>query len=181
MTLRQVSEDAWLDFIERTVETLDVGPGTRVFEVGCSDGAFLLPLAENGYVVGGIDQSPESIQAASRAIPSGTFLVGEPSSLDPGEAWDVVLACGAFEAFPDLDYARGVMARMAAKATHAIAILDLPDLDVSDRAPAAHLFFGRGWMLRALAEIGVKAVQMEDQKVDGYAEAPLRFNVFARM
>ena len=80
MSLRQVSDAAWLDFIERTVETLDIGPGTRVFEVGCGDGAFLFPLAENGYVVGGIDRSAESIQAASHAIPSGTFVIGEPSS-----------------------------------------------------------------------------------------------------
>jgi ubiquinone/menaquinone biosynthesis C-methylase UbiE len=181
MGLRQVAEDAWLDFIERTVETLDIGPGTRVFEVCCGDGAFLFPLAENGYRVGGIDRSPQSVRAASDAMPSGTFIIGEPSSLDPGEAWDVVLACGAFETFPDLDYARGVLARMAAKATHAIAILDLPDLDLSDQAPAAHLFFDRGWMLRALAEIGAKAVQIEDQKVDGYAGAPFRFNVFARL
>ncbi len=125
-SLRQVSPYAWLDFVERTVETLDIGPGTRVFEVGCGEGAFLFPLAENGYAVGGIDPSAESIRSAQEAIPSGKFLVGEPSSLDPGEAWDVVLACGVFQSFPDLDQARGVLARMAAKATHAIACLIFP-------------------------------------------------------
>ncbi len=52
---------------------------------------------------------------------------------------------------------------------------------MSAEAPANHLYFDRGWMLRALAEIGAKAVQIEDQKVDGYAAAPFRFNVFARL
>ena len=165
-----VTDDAWLAFVERTVETLDIGPGTRVFEVECGDGAFLLPLAENGYIVGGLDPSADVIRSLSQAVPAGRFLVGEASALDPAEPWDVVLACGTFQAFPDLDYARGVLARMAAKATHAIAILDLPER-----------IYDRGWMMRALAEIDVKAIQIEQLNVDGYADAPSRFNVFARL
>ena len=43
------------ELAEHVAETLDIGPGTRVFEVDCGDGAFLLPLYQNGYVVGGID------------------------------------------------------------------------------------------------------------------------------
>ena len=43
---------------------------------------------------------------------------------------------------------RGLLARMFAKATHAIAILDVPD----ER---------RAWMLHALAEIGAHAIQFE--------------------
>ena len=170
MKLARVSEEAWLDLVERTMETLDVGPGTRVFEVGCGDGAFLLPLAENGYIVGGIDPSPELVRAATEAMPSGRFLVGEASALDPGEPWDVVLACGLFDTFPDLDYARGVLARMAAKATHGVAIIDIPEAT-----------YDRGWMMRALAEIDVKAIQIDDQRVDSDLEASSRFNVFVRL
>ena len=48
---------------------------------------------------------------------------------------------------------RGVLARMFAKATHAIALLDVPD----ER---------RQWMLHALAEIGANAIQIEDAKHD---------------
>ena len=32
-----------------------------------------------------------------------------------------------------------------------------------------------------LAEIGAIAVQIEEQKIEGYALAPYRFNVFARL
>ena len=158
-----MSEDSWLDFVEHVVETLDVGPGTRVFQVGCGSGELLLPLQDNGYHVGGLDQNTQLIEEAKRLMPEGRFLVGDASTLDPGEPWDVVLACGAFEHFPDLDYARGVLARMAAKATHAMAILDVPDSR-----------YERAWMLRALTEIGVKAIQIEEHGDD-------RFNVFARL
>jgi len=44
-----------------------------------------------------------------------------------------------------------------------------------------HLFYDRGWMLRALTEIGAKVVQIEDQRIDGYTNASFRFNVYARL
>ena len=193
-----VTEETWRDLAVRTAETLDIGPGRSVFEVGCGSGAFLYPLYENGYVVGGLDQSQALVHYAAQVMPAGRWTQGDASSLDPGEPWDVVLACGVFMYFPDLDYACGVLARMAAKATHGIAILDVPDLDKKDEALASrrgsldeaeyqakyegldHLFYDRGWMLRALTEIGLKAVQIEDQRLDGYQNARLRFNAYAR-
>jgi 2-polyprenyl-3-methyl-5-hydroxy-6-metoxy-1,4-benzoquinol methylase len=164
-----VSEDAWLDFVERVVETLDVGPGTTVFDIACGAGAFLLPLAANGYVVGGIDPSSALIAQAKQAMPEGRWLVGDAEALDPGEPWDVVVAVSAFERLADLDRARGVLARMAAKATHAIAVIDVPDA-VLDRQ----------WMLHELAEIGASAVQIEDLRIAGDPVADSRFNVFVR-
>jgi hypothetical protein len=182
---------------------LDVGPGTRVFQVNCGGGSLLCPLWENGYLVGGLDRSPDQIRLAAEAMPEGRFSLGEASALDPAEPWAVVVACGTFGSFPDLDYARGVLARMAAKATHAIAILDVPDIDRAPgsgppslavtqasygevppkRPPAAkaELFYDGAWMFRILAEIGAIAVQIEEQKIEGYALAPYRFNVFARL
>jgi SAM-dependent methyltransferase len=178
-----VTEDAWRDFVERTAETLDVGPGTSVFEVGCGAGAFLYPLFENAYSVGGLDQSEALVRYAAEAMPAGQWRHGDAASLDPGEPWDVVLSCSVFQYFADLDYARGVLARMAAKATHAVAVLDVPDLDRKAETPAGldHLFYDRRWMFRALAEIGASAIQIEDHHLDGDPHAPFRFNVFARL
>ena len=166
----RVSEDAWRDFVERVVETLDVGPGTTVFDINCGAGAFLLPLAENGYVVGGIDPSSALISQAKKAMPDGRWLVGDAQTLDPGEAWDVVVAVSAFEPIQDLDRARGILARMVAKATHAIAVLDVPEHALD-----------RQWMLHELAEIGASAVQIEDLRIEGDPVAGSRFNVFVRM
>ena len=178
-----IAEPAWRGFVEYVAETMAVGPGTRIFQVNCGAGSFLYPLWENGYLVGGLDRSAESIRLATEAMPEGAFSLGDPSALDPAEPWAVVVAYGAFGAFPDLDYARGVLARMAAKATHAIAVLDVPDLD-RPGAPGPEpgtRFYDRAWMFRMLAEIGAIAVQIEEQKIEGYALAPCRFNVFARL
>jgi SAM-dependent methyltransferase len=184
----RVSEDSWRDFVERIVEVLDVGPGTTVFDVCCGTGTFLLPLAENGYLVGGLDPSSALIEKAKDAMPEGRWYVGRAETLDPGEPWDVVVAVSAFGRYEDLDEARGVLARMAAKATHAIAVLDVPDADSKGGAfeppsteSGSALHFDRSWMLRTLAEIGVSAVQIEDQRLEGDPLADSRFNVFVRM
>ena len=118
-------EPAWRDFVEHVVESLDVGPGTRIWDVGCGAGAFLYPLWENGYIVGGVDDSEARITLARKAMPQGAFVVGQPTAVDPAEPWDVVIASRGFAACADLDQARGLLARMAAKATHAVAILNL--------------------------------------------------------
>jgi len=107
-------------------------------------------------------------------MPDGVFQVGLASALDPAVPWDVVI-CRSFSAPRDLstvaltevDYMRGLLARMFAKATHAIALLDVPD----NR---------RTWMLHALAEIGANAIQIEEPKFSA-SPASDRFNVFARV
>ena len=152
----------FLQLAEHVAETLDIGPGTRVFEVNCGDGAFLLPLHQNGYIVGGIDGDPDAIERAIDSMPDGLFQAGMASALDPAVPWDVVV-CRSFAAASDLDSMRGLLARMFAKATHAIAILDVPD----ER---------RAWMLHALAEIGAHAIQFETTPT-----ASTMVNVFARV
>lgn len=167
-----------LPLAEHVAETLDVGPGTRVFEVDCGNGAFLYPLHQNGYIVGGIDGDAAAIAQAIAAMPDGLFQIGMGSALDPAVPWDVVV-WRSFVGAPDLDYVRGLLARMFAKATHAIAVLNVPE----ER---------RQWMLHALTEIGANAIQFEDV-ARGEALSERRpelgegrresngFNVFARV
>lgn len=158
-----------LESAEYVAETLDIGPGTEVFEVSCADGEFLLPLHNNGFIVGGLDFNPALIARARQSMPGGQFVLGSPAELDPTEPWQVVL-CRTFASFPDADYARGVLARMAAKATHAVGILEIPESR-----------YDRRWMLRAFAEIGVSALQMEEMKAEGVEFKEARYNVFARL
>lgn len=158
-----------LEDVEHVAETLDIGPGTEVFEVACGTGEFLVSLHDNGFIVGGLDADPTLIAAAKAAMPDGRFSSGLPTELDPTQPWHVVV-CRAFGAFPDVDYARGVLARMAAKATHAVALLNVPEARFDQR-----------WMLRAFAEIGVAAVQMEVVKGEGGETKEARYNVFARL
>jgi len=194
-----VTEAAWREFVMRTAASLDLGQGSRVFEVGCGAGAFLYPLHEAGCIVGGLDQSAALVSYASAAMPDGQWTQGDASALDPAEGWDVVLACGVFMYFPDPGYARGVIARMAAKATRAVAILDVPDAAMQDRAMAFrrgamgeaeyaakytgldHQFYERSWMERMLIEVGATGARIEDQRVSGYQNARFRFNAFATL
>lgn len=157
------------EFVEYVAETLDIGPGTEVFEVACGAGDFLIPLHDNGFIVGGLDADAALIVTAKAAMPGGRFTAGFLTELDPTQPWQVVV-CRAFGSFPDVDYARGVLARMAAKATYAIALLDVPE----DR-------YDRRWLLRAFAEVGVSAIQMETPKGDDRQTAQPCLNVFARL
>ena len=135
------------ELAEHVAETLDIGPGTRIFEVDCGDGAFLFPFYNNGYIVGGIDAEPAAIEQALEEMPEGLFTVGLAAALDPAMPWDVVV-CRSFAGRPEVDYIRGVVARMFAKATHGIALLNVPE--------KAHRA-----LLHALAEVGAKAIQIE--------------------
>jgi SAM-dependent methyltransferase len=152
------------ELAEYVAETLDVGPGTRVFEVDCGNGELLFPFHANGYIVGGIDGDAAAIAQAIAAMPEGIFQVGMAAALDPAVPWDVVL-CRSFAGAPDEAYMRGLVARIFAKATHAIALLDVPDAR-------------RAWMLHALAEVGAQAIQIEEPKFTAKTNV---FNVFARV
>jgi trans-aconitate methyltransferase len=143
------AEEDWRAFVEHVAETLDIGPGTSVFDVACGAGAFLYPLSENNYVVGGVDPAAGHIARARAAMPNGRFEIGSVDAIDPAEPWDVVVAWRVLVE-GDRDRARGLLARMIGKATHAIALLDIPE--TMDRA----------WLLRAIAEIGVNGVRLEE-------------------
>jgi hypothetical protein len=136
-----------IELAEHVAETLDIGPGTSVFEVDCGHGEFLFPLYSNGYIVGGSDGDPAAIAQALAAMPEGLFTVAMAAALDPALPWDVVV-CRSLKGAPDPDYRRGLVARMFAKATHAVALLDVPE--ENHRA-----------LLHALAEAGAKAIQID--------------------
>ncbi len=157
---------SFLSLAEHVAEILDIGPGTRVFEVDCGRGEFLIPLHQNGYIVGGTDVDAEAIKDATASMPDGFFQCAAAAALDPAVPWHV-LVCRSFANAPDLDHMRGVLARMFAKATHAIALLDVPD----ER---------RQWMLHALAEIGASVIQIEDV-TNADTRSQNRFNAFARV
>jgi hypothetical protein len=143
------------ELAEYVAETLDIGPGTRVFEVDCGTGEFLFPLYSNGYHVGGSDGDPAAVARALEDMPEGLFSVAPASALDPAVAWDVVvcrsLSTRSAEAPAKADI-RGLVARMFAKATHAIALLDVPEHHHAS-------------LLHALAEAGATAVQIEGAHV----------------
>lgn len=164
-----VDESTWRERVEHVAETLDVGPGTTVFDIGCGAGAFLLPLWENHYRVGGLDEDASLLALARQAMPDGQFIVGRPWEVDPAESWQVVASSRGLDPCRSLDEARGLLARMTAKASYAVALLGVREL-----AGAGGLVADRAQVLRWLAELGVAAVQFETRP-DG------RFDVFGKV
>ena len=191
-----VSEANWRAFVRTAAVELGIAPGDSVFEVGCGAGAFLYDLHERGVTVAGIDQSATLVVFARDAMPGGTFAVADAATFDPGERYDVVVACGVFLYFPNLEYASHVISRMCQMARRAVAILDTPDLAKQEAGLALrrasmgpeeyearyagldHLYYGKEWMRAALAGHGLRGVRVDDQRIPGYANAAYRFNAF---
>ncbi len=190
-----VTERAWREYVARWGATLGLAAGGSVVDVGCGAGAFLLPLAEAGVRVGGIDRSSVQLGLASRAIPEGEFAVADALDLAPEPRVDVVVSMSTFIYFPTLDYAARVAEAMVSRATRAVAILDLADAarraeDLRRRVRAAggeaayarryagleHLYYDREWTVGLLEASGLSDVRCETQSLDGYGNAPFRFN-----
>lgn len=192
-----MTEAAWRAHVERVAERFELAPGESVYEVGCGAGAFLLPFAEKGHSVGGLDLSEALLGYAREVLPAGTLLEhADAGSVPVLPRFDLVLASGVLLYFPDLAYTRGVLARMVGKARRFVAVLDVADLARKDAAMAhrrghlgqeeyekryaglEHLFVDRGWMEKELRALGCTKVHTEDQSIEGYANGAFRFNAF---
>jgi hypothetical protein len=173
-----VDDDAFVTWVDDVCAALEVQAGQRLYDAGGGAGAFLWPPWSAGWQVGGLVAGSAALAAAQELMPSGHWSVGAPGDLDPGDPWDIVVVSGAFGSFPGPEYARGVLARMAAKATVAMAVLDVRDGDGGVGDDRQELAFTRGWFLRQLGEIGVTAVQFRASRLPGRLDA---FDVLARV
>ena len=192
-----VTVNAWTDLVDRTCATLGLEAGDSLFEVGCGAGAFLYLPSQHGIEVGGIDYSPSQIEAARRAIPDGNFEVRDADDLDVSPGVDVTIAFSVFQYFSSLDYARQVIDRMCQKATRAVALFDLPDVELADRAlderqasaggadayaeryeGLDHLSYSKEWITTALEEGGLRDVTVGPQTMIGYGNGRFRFNAW---
>ena len=193
-----VDASAWAAFARETAcDRLGLAPGDSVFEVGCGAGAFLYPLHGLGMRVGGADRSAALIESARRVMANADFYVADADAIADAPRFDAVVSCGVFLYFPDLDYADRVIRTMAAKATRAVAILDVPDLARRDAALAErvaaiggeeayaeryrgldHLYYSREWLAERLAAAGLTGVETADQSIPGYDNGRFRFNAW---
>jgi SAM-dependent methyltransferase len=100
---------AWL--VERGVI-----PGSEILDAGCGTGRYAIELARRGYIVRGIDFSPELIEVAERSLgeakASVTFAVGDILK-QPTDRYDAVLCRGVLNDFVDDDARRAVFAAFA--------------------------------------------------------------------
>ncbi|NPC96580.1 class I SAM-dependent methyltransferase [Nocardioides sp. zg-DK7169] len=74
----------------------------RVVDLGCGTGTLTRLLTDEGYVVDGLDLSPEMVRRARAKVPEARFTVGDAADppLEPA-AYDVVLGRHVLWALPD--------------------------------------------------------------------------------
>jgi hypothetical protein len=144
-----VDADDLVSLVLRVAGAVSMPPGARVFVVGCGTGALGAVFALAGAQAGGVDDRADLVAIAREALPDGTWTVGDPAAVDPGEPWDYVVGAALFGRYAEADARRGLIARMVAKAGRAVLLVDVgPDPAVGD-----------GWLLRAFAEVGAGGVQ----------------------
>jgi SAM-dependent methyltransferase len=115
---------AWL--IERGVL-----PGADLLDAGCGTGRYGIELARRGYVVHGIDMSPELVDEARRSaagdLKSVSFAVGDILAL-PAARYDAILCRGVLNDLVDDDSRRAVFASFSQALRPAgVLILDVRD------------------------------------------------------
>lgn len=89
-------------------ELASLEPGSRVLEIGPGTGKATAELGRRGYVVTGIELSPELAEIARRNAPAAEIAVGDFETWEPPEAsFDAVVAFTAFHWIaPELRYAK---------------------------------------------------------------------------
>jgi trans-aconitate methyltransferase len=150
-----------------------------------------------GMDVAGIDRSRALVECARSAFPDGDFAQADANEMALEPKADAVVANGVFLYFESLDYAAEVLALMAARATRAVAVLDVPDAARRDEALAyrqelvggreayekryeglEHLSYDRDWFVQQMRDLGLRDIHVGDQQVAGYANARFRFNAW---
>ncbi len=58
---------------EKTLDVLDIQPGTTVLELGCGSGSLTALLIRRGAIVKGVDQSEAMLRRARRRAPEASF------------------------------------------------------------------------------------------------------------
>ena len=81
-------------FYEAVLDATEVGPGTRLLDVGCGGGFAMLLAAGRGATVSGIDTTPALLDIVRERVPRASLAIADledPLPFDAGE-FDVVTA-----------------------------------------------------------------------------------------
>ena len=101
----ELAETSRRYFIPYLQETITIKPKTTVLEIGCGDGGNLLPLAQMGCKVKGIDLSVARVEQAKRSFEDagchGDFAAINLFELESNETYDVVLVHDVIEHITD--------------------------------------------------------------------------------
>ena len=88
----QTSQDFYISYLGRFI---DITSSSKVLEIGCGEGGNLLPFAQKGCAVVGIDvcisRINEAIDFFSRKDKAGKFICDDFFCLDIRDKFDIIL------------------------------------------------------------------------------------------
>jgi SAM-dependent methyltransferase len=144
-------------------------PPARLFEIGAGAGAFLDAARQRGYVVRGVEFSPEAARFARERLELDVRQ-GRAEELVMDEGWDVVTAFETVEHL--LDPRRVLEGVRRLLVDDGVLIVSVPNLDALSRtflgsdwavlSPAEHLsYFTENTLGRLLRDLGYVDVRFE--------------------
>src|ERR1044071_536343 len=105
------------DFIEDVLTRRGIVNGARILDAGCGVGNHAIELARRGYVVSGIDLSPQFIAEAQRRVGDASlpvsFSVGDILELSAASPYDAILCRGVLNDLLDNESRRDVFRSFA--------------------------------------------------------------------
>ena len=105
--------------LRMTIEACGEPQGKRILDVGCGSGRFMIPLAERGALVTGLDPAPSMLRIAEALADARgvrdrcTFVTGDVQSFQPEARFDIVLGVGLFDYLADPQPALARMMELA--------------------------------------------------------------------
>lgn len=196
----KMTEAVWLNLVEQIKSELRLDEASSLLEVGCGSGALLLPLSALPMKLAGVDYSSSFIEIAKKALHGLDARVSEAASLPfPNESFARVISHGVFHYFPDEAYVERVLNEMlrVLEKNGGLLIADVPDLAkkemsenlrcslarqegkdylTTSNSDYSHLYLSKEFFRDFFQGKGLVA-KVFDQRLEGYGNAPFRFNV----
>jgi ubiquinone/menaquinone biosynthesis C-methylase UbiE len=93
-----IQERLHIPIFEAMLTAANVSTGTRILDAGCGTGTASVLAAARGANVTGIDAAEGLIAYVRKAVPDGSFTLGDIQSFDfPDESFDVVFAANSVQ------------------------------------------------------------------------------------
>jgi SAM-dependent methyltransferase len=118
--------------VTETLPTHGVQRGSRILDAGCGTGRYAVELARRGFIVEGVDASPELVAyARQHNVPDGMSVglsIGDLRNLSASKSFDAVICRGVLNDILDEQDRQAVVERLASSLrTAGVLVLDVRD------------------------------------------------------